>query len=58
MKVNIIAHSIGCLQALKIEEALKEQNRTIQNIICLGAPLLENPLEGVNYDLDQVIYEV
>lgn len=48
---TIVAHSVGCLQGMFIENDIPK-NR-LQNMICIGSPVLKskNPTMYVNNDL-------
>mgnify|MGYP000459602286 CR=1 FL=1 len=55
-KFTIVAHSIGCLTALSIEEKIT-RNAILENIVCLGSPLVESPMKlnsGMQKIIDQV----
>lgn len=49
-KFTIVAHSVGCLQALSIEKEINSKNQ-LQNLICLGSPLTESPTKYFSKDL-------
>ena len=53
-KFTIIAHSIGCLQALLIEPEVNKNNQLL-NVICLAPPLIDSPLKYLNDDLENVM---
>lgn len=48
--VNVLCHSIGCIQALKVQSMLRAKfgREMISAIVYLGAPLAESPTLGIN----------
>ena len=52
-KFTIVAHSIGCLTALLIEDEINK-NGQLANIVCMGSPLEESPMK-LNSGMTKII---
>ena len=53
-KFTIVAHSVGCLQALQIENEVNDKGQ-LQNVICLGSPLAESPTKYLSDDMQEIL---
>lgn len=57
---TIIAHSVGCLIAMLIEDELRAELKSapLVNIVCMAAPIAESPTLGLNRDLERVLDKI
>jgi triacylglycerol esterase/lipase EstA (alpha/beta hydrolase family) len=55
-KFTIVAHSVGCLTAMLIEDEINTLGQ-VANIVCLGSPLEDSPMK-LNQGMENILKRI